>query len=70
MLGEASTTDIVKTKNTRGFKENKKAAKADGKIAGDARRQLEKQSGRKVVSSSNFLNQIPKMKEISLLEDK
>lgn len=70
MLGEASTTEIVKTKDTRGFKENKKAAKAGGKIAGDARRKLEKQSGRKVVSSSNFLNQIPKTEEAILLEDK
>jgi len=67
MLGEASTTEIAVQRNARGFKENKKVAKAGGKIAGDARRKLEKQSGRKVVSASNFLSQIPKTEEVGLL---
>jgi hypothetical protein len=70
MLGEASTTEIAVQKDAKGFKENKKAAKAGGEIAGNARRELEKKSGRRVVSSSNFLNQIPKTEETSLLEDK
>ncbi|KPK33258.1 MAG: phage antirepressor protein [Chlamydiae bacterium SM23_39] len=70
MLGEASTTEIAVQKNVKGFKDNKKAAQAGGKIAGDARRKLEKQSGKKIVSSSNFLNQIPKNEELSLLEDR
>jgi hypothetical protein len=68
MLGEASTTEIAIQKDAKGFKENKRAAKAGGEIAGNARRELEKKSGRKVVSSSNFLNQIPK-EEAELLEE-
>jgi hypothetical protein len=55
MLGEASTKEIVVNTNPEGFDENKKAAKEGGKIAGDARKQLEKKSGKKVVSSENFL---------------
>jgi DNA-damage-inducible protein D len=55
MLGEASTTEIVKKKNPLGFIENKKAAKQGGKIAGDARKALELKSGEKVVSAKNFL---------------
>ena len=70
MLGEASTTEIVKTKDTKGFKKNKKAAKEGGNIAGNARKELERKIGKKVVSPSNFLNQIPKTEDAALLEDK
>jgi DNA-damage-inducible protein D len=55
MLGEASTKEIVINTNTKGFEQNKKAAKTGGKIAGDARRQLELKSGKKVVTSTNYL---------------
>jgi len=55
MLGEASTKEIVINTNPVGFPENKKAAKAGGKIAGDARKNLELKSGKKVVSSTNYL---------------
>jgi len=55
MLGEASTTEIARNKDTRGFVKNKIAAKKGGKIAGDARRKLEKESGRKVIKSQNYL---------------
>jgi len=54
MLGEASTTEIAKNKNTQGFPENKKAAKEGGSVAGKARKDLEKKSGRKVVTNQNF----------------
>ncbi len=54
MLGEASTTEIAVQQNAQGFDENKAAARAGGKIAGNARKSLEKKSGRKVVSNSNF----------------
>ncbi len=49
MLGEASTTAIVKTQNPKGFVENKIAAKQGGKIAGDARKALVIKTGEKVV---------------------
>ena len=58
MLGEASTTAIVKTKNPIGFIENKKIAKKGGDVAGNARKELEQKTGKKVVSKENYL-QLP-----------
>jgi len=55
MLGEASTKEIVVNTKPKGFDANKKAAKSGGKIAGDARKQLEIKSGKKVISSQNYL---------------
>jgi hypothetical protein len=54
MLGEASTTEIAKKKDAQGFPENKQAASAGGTIAGNARRELETQSGRRVSSKENY----------------
>ena len=68
ILGEASTTEIAVQKKAKGFKENKKAAREGGSVAGRARKDLEEKSGRKVVTSSNFLNQISKDQEIELIE--
>ena len=54
MLGEASTTEIAKNKDAQGFIENRKAAKAGGKVAGKARQDLERKSGKSIVSKENF----------------
>lgn len=54
MLGEASTTEIARNTDTEGFPENKQAARAGGKVAGNARKELEKKSGRKVLNRNNF----------------
>jgi DNA-damage-inducible protein D len=54
MLGEASTTAIVKTQNPKGFKENKKVAKQGGVVAGNARKELEIKTGEQVVSTTNY----------------
>ena len=64
MLGEASTTAIVKTKNPKGFIQNKVAAKQGGRIAGDARKALETKTGEKVVSKENYLPESKKLKKI------
>lgn len=56
MLGEAATTEIARTKDAQGFPENKTAAKEGGTVAGNARCELEKKSGRKVVSRENYLD--------------
>ncbi|MBI5688192.1 MAG: Bro-N domain-containing protein [Verrucomicrobia bacterium] len=55
MLGEAATTEIARNKDAQGFPENKQAAHAGGAVAGSARRDLERRSGRKVISSQNYL---------------
>src|SRR3989339_606474 len=55
MLGEASTTEITRNHDTQGFKQNKKAAQKGGKIAGDARENLEKETGKRVSTRKNYL---------------
>ena len=65
MLGEASTTNIVKNKNPKGFVENKKIAQQGGKIAGDARKALEIESGEKVVSTKNYLPETKENKKLN-----
>lgn len=65
MLGEASTTEIVKTKNPKGFVENKKVAIQGGTVAGNARTELEKRTGKKVVTSENYLLETPKSKKLN-----
>lgn len=64
MLGEASTTKIAKDKNAQGFTENKIAAKAGGKIARNARRQLEQASGGKVITKENYLTEPQSRKKL------
>lgn len=65
MLGEASTTAIVKTRNPKGFVENKIAAKQGGSVAGKARKDLETKTGKKIVSSENYLPAAKKNKELN-----
>ncbi len=55
MLGEASTTEIAKNKDARGFMENKTVAREGGAVAGKARKDLETKSGKKVSTSKNYL---------------
>jgi hypothetical protein len=56
MLGEAATTEITRTKDAQGFPKSKTAAVEGGAVAGNARRELEKKSGRRVVSRENYLD--------------
>lgn len=64
MLGEASTTKVTRAKNAKGFIENKTAARIGGKIAGNALKELEKESGEKVITSENYLPDTKKPKEL------
>ena len=54
-LAELSTRQIAETDEAKGLQENAKAGKKGGKIAKDARLQLEQQTGKKVVTGENFL---------------
>ena len=54
-LSEAATTEITKAEHPQGFKENKYVSKRGGKIAGGARKKLEIETGRKVITSRNYL---------------
>lgn len=55
MLGEKVTTEISKKEMPKGMPENKKVAKRGGNVAGNARKQTEKELGRSVISKGNYL---------------
>ena len=50
ILAEASATEISKAQNPKGFSQSAEVARKGGKIAGDARKKLEVQTGRSVIS--------------------
>ncbi len=56
MLAEATTTELTKTKNPQGLDENKKVAKGGGSIAGNARKEIEKETGHPVITSKNAID--------------
>ena len=55
MLGEASTTQITKVEHPSGFEENRNVSRRGGNVAGIARKKLEQETGKKVVSHDNYL---------------
>jgi DNA-damage-inducible protein D len=55
MLGEKATKEIAQIRDSQGFDENKVAARTGGDIAGNARRELERETKRSVLSRRNFL---------------
>lgn len=55
MLGERVTTEISQQEKPDTFIKNKNVAKRGGNVAGNARKQTEKELGRPVVSNENYL---------------
>ena len=53
MLAEATTTELTNAQNPQGLEENRAVAKQGGKVAGNARKEIESQTGRPVVTSGN-----------------
>ncbi len=64
MLGEAATTEITRVDDAKGFHESKKSARKGGGVAGTARKDLEKKTGKKVVSDDNYLTTPEKRKRL------
>jgi len=56
MLAEATTTELTKTTNPQGLEENKKVAKRGGSIAGNTRKEIEKETGKPVITSKNAVD--------------
>ncbi|RJQ70263.1 MAG: phage antirepressor protein [Desulfobacteraceae bacterium] len=57
MLGEAATTEIARKQDAQGFAENKRSARKGGRIAGEAREKLEAETGTKVSTPENYLDE-------------
>ncbi len=63
MLGEATTTELSQRRDSKGFSSLKKDSKEGGEVAGNARKEIEIKTGKKIASKGNFLEQ--KNKKIS-----
>ena len=68
MLAEASTTEISKSKKPKSFQENKKVAKDGGGVAGRTRKDIEKKTGKRVVTKSMPKDEIWESYQESLRE--
>lgn len=55
MLGEASTTEIMKQKDSTGWSQIEQASREWWTVAGNARRELETKTQKKVISKENYL---------------
>jgi DNA-damage-inducible protein D len=64
MLGEVVTKNLAEKEDAQGFEENLDMAQKGGKAAGQARKNTEKTTGLKVVSSKNFLDKSENLNEI------
>lgn len=64
MLGEAATTEITRNKDAERLDKCKQAAKEGGDVAGRARKDLEKRSGRGVITNENYLDSPEKTKRL------
>ena len=69
ILAEASTTEISKAQNPKGFKQSAAVARKGGKIAGDARKKLESQIGRSVITREKASDYLPPADRIQELPE-
>jgi len=56
MLAEATTTELAKAHDAQGLPENKQVAQRGGKVAGDARKTIEADTGKSVITSQNAVD--------------
>jgi len=70
MVGEKASADITRTRDAKGFQECKSSAKRGGQIAQNARKELEQETGEKVISKENFLQLTEQKKKKKLIEKK
>jgi len=54
MLAETATTEISQKREPKDFEQNKKVAREGGSIAGNARKQIEAKTGKKIINKFNF----------------
>ena len=69
ILAEASTTEISKAQNPKGFKQSAAVARKGGEIAGDARKKLEAQTGHSVISREKASDYLPPSDRIQELPE-
>lgn len=70
MLAETATKDIANALNPQGLEENKQVAQEGGSIAGDARKSIEKRTGKPVITQQNAIDFAQLIEDISKLPKK
>src|SRR3989339_1027850 len=68
-LAELSTRQIAETMETKGLEENKIPAQKGGKIAKNARLELESKTGKKVITAENYLPSVKEQRQIKQKPD-
>jgi len=69
MLGEATTTELTRVRDSTGLPLLQKDAKEGGEVAGGARKAIEKKTGKKVATRENYLEQ-REQRQAKKLKDK
>src|SRR3989339_2208595 len=64
MLGERVSTEITRKEDTQGYPQVEDAAKRGGRVAGNARKETEKELGRPITSKENYLSEPEKKKKL------
>lgn len=62
MLGEATTTELSQQRNSKGLSALQKDSREGGNVAGNARKEIETKTGKKILTSDNFLEKTQKAK--------
>src|SRR3989344_3126120 len=66
MLGERVSTEITREEKAEGYKEVENTAKRGGKIAGNTRKETEKELGRPITSNENYLFEPERKKRLKI----
>ena len=61
MLGEATTTELSKNRDSKGFSSLQRDAKDGGRVSGNARKEIESKTGKRVSTPENFLSEKRKL---------
>jgi DNA-damage-inducible protein D len=61
MLGEATTTELSRNRDSKGFPALHEDAKDGGTVSGNARKEIESKTGKRVATPENFLDQTKKL---------
>ncbi len=69
MVGEKATTDITVTKDSEGLEECRESAAEGGTIARNTRKEIEKKTGKSLVSDENYLPLEKKAKRLKKHEN-
>ena len=68
MLAEATTTELTNVQNPQGLEENLVTARQGGAVAGNARKEIEAQTGRRIITSGNAYSMLLKDAFIGMIE--